>query len=309
MIPRVDIGIACSAHQTPSWWGSVFTNLLRETGRGTFEMGQLFAHQSAMPDSNKNHTVGGVLIDPALKGRNEKTDVNRQFVTGYFLEGGETEAKADWLFWMDDDTTPPDGTITRLLRMDKPFVAGLYFNANPPYNPIAYNRLDNGGYRHIWGFSPGSVMQVDCVGMGCTLIHRSVYEKIIEEHVVFQRPDASLMPIHKSKISNTRQGMTIPQVVNGAQTCVHDSYLVMKLIEPELSPDPKKNKRLFPFYIMEQGRTEDMYFCELAASVGIKPWVDTSIVCDHWKARSYSYEDYRKEYVRREIDGGSEEDK
>jgi hypothetical protein len=270
-------------------------------------MGQLFAHQSAMPDGNKNNTIGGVLIDENLKGRNDKTDVNRQAITGYFLEGGETGAKADYIFWVDDDTVFMDGAISRLLRLDKLIAAGVYFNNNPPYNPIAYHKLDNGGYKPLWDYPPGALTEIDAVGMGCTLIHRSVYEKIVAEHTVFQRPNASLVPIHKSQIHATGQGPTFGETYGSEKEQVIDNYLIQRIVKPDLNPDPKEHPRFFPFYVMEQGRTEDMWFCELAANVGIKPWLDTSVVCEHWKHKPTGYEDFRQEVVRREIIGSADE--
>ena len=291
--PRIDIGIACSAHQTPNWWGGVFGALFQEIQRGTFFLGQLIAVQSALPEFNKNHSVGGIFAPADQKRRNDLTDANREVITGTFLTGAESGAKADYIFWIDDDTVPPDGTISQLLRLEKPFCAGLYFNTNPPYNPIAYNKVEeSGGYRHLWDYDPGSIIQVDCVGMGCTLIHRSVYEKIIEEFTVFQRPTGSLFPMHKSLI-----WPELDPVLNGVpKTYVKGDVLHMKLVQPE-----PENTRLFPFYVSEYGRTEDMHFCELAAQVGFKPWIDTTIVCEHWKHKCGTYEQYQQEVVKREI--------
>lgn len=302
MIPRIDIGVACSSHQIPQWWATLWANLMKETSRGSFEYGQLFAIQSACPDFNKNQSVGGVFCDPTFKGRNEKTDANRVAVTGYFLEGGESGIKADYIFWNDDDTIFPDGAISKLLRLNKPIAAGLYFNTNPPYNPIAYNRLDNGGYLPLIDYSPGAVLEVDSVGMGCTLVHRSVYEKIMAEYEVFMRPNASLIPIHKSMIQTTGQGPTMTQMVNGKKESFIDGHYVIRLEKP----NPEGQRQLFPFYALEYGRTEDMHFTELCASVGIKPWVDTSIICEHWKHAAKTYEDFRQEYVHREIEGSAE---
>src|SRR3972149_654471 len=114
MIPRIDIGFACSAHQTPSWWLGVFTMLVREMQRGTFEMGQFLGVQSASPEFNKNRDVGGIFAPENEKRRNELTDANREVVTGWFLTGAPSGAKADYVFWIDDDTVPPDGTISSL---------------------------------------------------------------------------------------------------------------------------------------------------------------------------------------------------
>ena len=302
MIPRIDIGIACSSHQIPPWWATMWANLVKEMSRGTFELGQLFAVQSACPDFNKNQSVGGVFCDPTFGKRNNLTDANRDKITGYFLEGGENGSKADYIFWNDDDTIFPDQAITRLLRLEKPIAAGLYFNTNPPYNPIAYRKLDNGGYVPLIDYSPGAVLEVDSVGMGCTLIHRSVYEKIMDAYDVFMRPNASLIPIKKDEIHPTAQGPTMDQIVNGKRSAFVDGYYVMKLEKPKIDGQ----RQLFPFYALEYGRTEDMYFTELCESVGIRPWVDTGILCEHWKHQARTYEDFRKEYVRREIEGSAE---
>jgi hypothetical protein len=300
MTPRVDVAFACSAHQTPNWWLGVFSMLLKEMHRGTFDLGQLIGVQSALPEFNKNRSVGGIFAPEIEAKRNQLTDVNREVLTGWFLTGSESGVKSDWIFWIDDDTVPPDGTISQLLRLEKPFTAGLYFNTNSPYNPICYLKAgDTGGYRHLWDYNPGSVIQVDSVGMGCTLIHRSVYEKILEEFVVFQRPNGSLFPIHKSLVYTDDTPLPgsiyMPSDVF-PKTYVYNNILHMKLVEPE--PD---NSHFFPFYAMEYCRTEDNHFCELAEQVGIKPWIDTAIVCEHWKHRCGTYDDYQKEVARVEI--------
>lgn len=290
-VPRIDIGIACSAHQSPNWWGGVFSAILRELDRGAFELGQLIANQSALPEFNKNRAIGGVFAPATENKRNEKTDANRCAITGTFLAGAESGMRSDYIFWVDDDTVFPDGAITQLLRLDKPFCAGLYFNTNPPFNPIAYTRVEGGGYKHLWDYAPGSILEIDSVGFGCTLVHRSVFEMIMDNFVVWQRPNGSLFPIHKDLCWNDTDPMP-----NGPEAYVKNGVLIMKLVKPE-----PNNERMFPFFSMEYGRTEDHHFCEMAAQVGIRPWVDTDIVCEHWKHAAGNYDQYQREVVKREI--------
>jgi len=290
---KVDIAIACSASQHSQWTGNILGVLLQEQARG-IEFGQIMMVSSAMPDFNKSNIAGGYInggfANPEEKGRNLRTDANRVKASGRFLSGmPDLNWKADWVFWIDDDTTVPVDVITRLLALDKVAVAGLYFNPLPPKNPIAYIRNKTGiGYHAFYDYPWGTLTQVDSVGMGCTLVHRSVYEKIMAEHEIFVRPDGSLWPVHKSRVFNTndpylsKQPPAITELVVNGWAC----HRVTKPGEDD--------HRSWPFYAMEYGRTEDHYFWELAASVGIRPWVDTTITCGHVKPQTMEYADYKE---------------
>jgi hypothetical protein len=280
----VDIGIACSNNQLPGWWNGVFGSLLADAQRG-IEIRQILSISSALPDHNKNNTVGVLAWQAEQKDRMKRTDVNRNEISKRFMSGG-SDGPADWLFMIDDDTVPPHGTLSHLLGLDKDFVAGLYFNSNPPYNPIAYMRNREGfGYYALYDYPHGALTQVDSVGMGCTLIHRSVFERIIDGHSVFSRPNGSLYPVHKSKIIDNK----IKGLDAHGEEYVSGGYLVTKLDKLE-----EGDNRTWPFYSMEYGRTEDHHFCELAENVGIKPWIDTRIHCDHIKTKAMTYERYRE---------------
>ncbi len=274
--PIVDIGIACNINQTWQWWATVMQMLLSEEKKGNIEIGQLRTVGSAVPDHNKNNIIGD------SKRRMRLTDYNRQEVTKGFLSG-----EADWIFWLDDDTAPPLNAITGLLHSGHNFVAGAYFMTAEPYHPIAYRKMaDSGLYAPVYNFPDGALMQVDSVGFGCTLVHRSVYERIKKAHNVYERHNGALLVVPKDMVSGEiSDDYFEPYVKDGVY------YEHIKAMDTD-------DDRQFPFYQLEHGRTEDHYFCELAAHVGIKPWLDTSVICTHYKTMPTTKQDYTNHLLK-----------
>lgn len=280
-----------------TWAARIIGKLLLETDLGV-EFTQIHQASSAVPDHSKNNVIAHNAAPSIEKGRAEKTDENRNIITGSDVNKRNTKkgflgSDAEWIFWMDDDTVFPDKAVSHLLNLGRSFVAGIYFLGQHPFTPLAYLRRDDGLYQALYDYPKGTLVPVDSVGMGCTLIHRSVYEKIIDEYTVFQRSNGSLIPVHKDDIENIRTPKKgNPWVKNGYY---HD---------PLHSVEPDDN-RTFPFYAMEYGRTEDHYFCEMAVRVGIQPYIDTTVECDHLKLQGFNKQHYVEALQERkqEIDG------
>jgi len=275
--PIVDIGIACSQNQTHNFWSRMMLLPMSAERSGAVEIGVIRTVSSALPDHNKNNIVGNSVKRMSL------TDANRTKITTGFLDG-----KADYLMWFDDDTTPPMDTISRLVNSGRDFIGGLYFLPRPPYNPIAYYALEGGGYHPVYNYSDGALLQVDSIGMGCTLIHRSVYEKIQKGHTLFERSNGSLLAIpnrlvHKPIIKTHKKK--------------REPYVRAGVYHNQVTPVDTTENRPWPFYQLEHCRTEDHYFCILAAEVGVKPWLDTTIACGHWKNQETTKEDYQREIL------------
>lgn len=273
MTVKVDIGIACSKFQSNNWWQPVLTQLVSVAQEGKIEIGRVHAVSSALPDYNKNY----ILDDRRLS----RTDHNRNKIAGGFVHGD-----SDWLWFLDDDTVPPQGALEHLLAMRRPFVAGLYHLARPPHNPLAYIRDENGMYASLWEYEHGTIAEVDSVGMGCTLIQKRVFLDIMDQYMEFQRPDGSIVPVHKDDVDKDSKDLAFS--TNGMETKV-EAMVLHTPLKHKADDDP----RAFPFFAMEYGRTEDHFFCEIAGRIGYKPVVDTAVVCQHWR----EFPNGRKQFV------------
>lgn len=286
---KVEVAVVCTMHQPPEYWVTVASRLLLEQQDGV-DIRRIHQSRSAMPDHGKMGILGA-MTDVSQKQRNDRTDANRNAIAGVTADGkyskeGFMASDADWLFFMDDDTVMPKHTISKLLNLGRDFVAGLYYTRNVRQNliiPLMYMRDENGLYRAIENYPRGALIPVDAVGMGCTLIHKSVFEKIMDAHTVVQRPNGSLMAVPTDNIEGELKEPD--EYIDGT---IIDGIYHMPVYKPMGSNRP------WPFFAMEYGRTEDMHFCELAANVGIQPYIDTTIVCDHMKLGPINEETFSK---------------
>jgi len=101
----------------------------------------------------------------------------------------QAEPKLDYLFMTEMDMILPHNTIVKLMELDKPVAAGIYFLRGGKGQPCLYTKAfftkDN-PYVH----SPVSMFPFDtpfpldkhghggCPGLGCVLFKREVFEKV-----------------------------------------------------------------------------------------------------------------------------------
>lgn len=244
------------------------------TGEWTAQTLQMVAGLS------QNHDVREIIASGVMT-----ADHNRNLIVNEFLK-----SDSEWLFWIDSDTLVPIGAVERLLAVNKPLVSGLYYGKNPPHPPIAYF-VHNGAFTPIdqerkW--DKGELVEVDSAGMGCMLTHRSVYEDIIKNYETFQLEGGGLIPIYKNDVlgdlGNTKDGYNKHE----HDGKVYKGQYRRRLIKPTLA-DMK-----FPFFIIDNLQTEDIFFFRLADRLGYKPMLDTSVECGHLRWTPFQGADYRK---------------
>ena len=265
--PTVCIGVACNKYQAPAFWVPLVGAASNVT-HFTWSQNGLIEFEKL--DELKR------LIAP----RGALTDSNRNRIVQYFLE----ETECDYLFQMDDDVRMPfpvGVSLHKLLAPGYPIVSGIYYRGSKPYGPIAFLYAQEGprnGYISIIDWEPDSMLRVDAVGMGCTLIHREVFERIQKEFVIVETWRGELRLEHPDDLEE-----------NMAPS---DRVLTLEQFY-EMKDHP-----LFPFYALSYMRTEDMYFCENAKRLGYDIWLDTSLEAEHLQTKPITREDFIK--ARRE---------
>ena len=81
----------------------------------------------------------------------------------------------EWAFSLDSDVIAPRDAVIRLLAHNQPIISGLYNRRSPPHAiPVM---IKDGQW--VVNFPRGHVIEVDLVGAGCLLIHRSVLERFL----------------------------------------------------------------------------------------------------------------------------------
>lgn len=113
------------------------------------------------------------------------TYLNRNAVVKYFLE----KTKHTYLLFIDSDTVPFDNPLT-LVKRDVDVVGGVYpMWRIDHFEWLAMNEMPDGQYKTVP--TRKGLVEVDGLGMGCTLIKRKVLEAIEAPFADLIRPNGT----------------------------------------------------------------------------------------------------------------------
>ena len=83
----------------------------------------------------------------------------------------------DALLFIDSDMAVPANMLVKLIEHDKDIVSALAFKRFPPYEPCIFKKCDREG-TEFWLDYPKGLIEIQGVGMACTLIKRKVFESV-----------------------------------------------------------------------------------------------------------------------------------
>lgn len=125
----------------------------------------------------RSRPTGGVIWGVGGGGR---LDSARNLVVRSFLD-----TKAEWLLFLDTDIVFSPEMYDMLLdtadEKTAPIVSGLYFADDKPPRAVMAYTTEEGAVRSIAAWDEGDTIDVEYVGAGFLLVHRSVYEALGDE--------------------------------------------------------------------------------------------------------------------------------
>lgn len=80
----------------------------------------------------------------------------------------------EWIGMLDSDVIPPADAFLKLISRQQPIISGIYCRRSPPAGVPVMMR--NGQW--VTEYPKDSIIEVDVVGSGLLLIHRTVLEKM-----------------------------------------------------------------------------------------------------------------------------------
>lgn len=146
------------------------------------------------------------------------------------------ESGSDYLFFLDSDVMPPADAVLRLLRWNLPLVSGMYCRRSPPHTlPVM---MRGGQWVTDLPSDPNNPLtEVELVGAGCLLIHRSVFEKMRQlphrpgkpwfdwrSDLQGQVPMGEATSEDYTFCNTVRKALGVPILVDTSIRCLHVGY-------------------------------------------------------------------------------------
>lgn len=105
--------------------------------------------------------------------------------TGLVMEALKSDA--EYFFFLDDDIIGPNELLTTLLGHRLPIACGIYMakKRKEERGLSAWMKMGN-GYAPIAPEQGARLVQVDVTGLGCALIHRSIFERVTQPWFVWE---------------------------------------------------------------------------------------------------------------------------
>ena len=135
------------------------------------------------------------------------------------------KSDATHFFLLDDDVIAPDDVIPSLLTANLPIVCGLYMakKSKGQRGLSAWIKMGE-GYAAIGPQQAGRHVQVDVSGLGCVLIHRSIFERVPEPWFVWEPDSVSEDFFFFNKVSET---LGIKPTADMECKCLHIGVFAM----------------------------------------------------------------------------------
>lgn len=135
----------------------------------------------AMSEPLKKPGISVAVLTNEIDGdAQDKVVANRNKIREYFLAG-----EWDALFFLDHDVIGPTNVLETFVKCEKKMVSGWYlaafnYDGKPRILPLAYVHDKPGHARQlsIKDVLVPRLMKIAAAGLGCTLIHRSILEKV-----------------------------------------------------------------------------------------------------------------------------------
>lgn len=152
-------------------------------------------------------------------------DANRNKMVKEFLQDEENE----WLLMIDNDVVPPQNILEMIDFGEKVVSATVTIKKNSVPQPVIVRQRDDGEYREV-GLQEyhdeldkeTGLIEVDSVGTGCLLVHRSVLEEMKPPWFKFQYNEDGTLRLGEDFYFGRRlQEKGVPMYVSTNHVCSH----------------------------------------------------------------------------------------